>query len=334
LQTVTMEDVARKAGVSRALVSLAYRDAYGVSPETREHILAVGKRLGYRPNRVAAQLAGKEQLTIGVFLQDLHNDVFAQVYDGIREVTDAAGKHSVLAVGKLDGSKDVDALETLLESRVDIVIAAGLVLSDKDLKRYTSRLDLVSVMREVAGADSVCSNNRVGAELATEHLIAQGHKRILFLCNPPSDGYLERAEGYQRAMRAAKLNPVVVEGSYSREVNAKLALELLSGSTPAGETRPTAIFAHNDQAALGVQDAAIQLSLQLGKDLAVVGYDNSALSQSPSAPLTTVDVHGFELGKAAATMALQRLENPKTRQMIQHHTPSLVVRSSSSSPLS
>ena len=117
MQTVTMEDVARAAGVSRALVSLAYRDAYGVSAETRDHILAAGKKLGYRPNRVAAQLAGKQQLTIGVFLQDLHNSLFADIHDGIRSVTDAQGKHTVLAVGKIDGSKDIEALETLLENR-------------------------------------------------------------------------------------------------------------------------------------------------------------------------------------------------------------------------
>lgn len=129
-------------------------------------------------------------------------------------------------------------------------------------------------------------------------------------------------------MRSSGLEPRVVQGSYSRDADAAIALELLSQPD-----RPTAVFAYNDQAALGVLDAAIQLGLEPGKDLAVVGYDNSSLSKSPTAALTTVDVHGFELGQAAARIALERLANPKMKPRVEHHAPSLVIRSSSGSAL-
>jgi len=84
---VTIEDVAKAAGVSRALVSIAYRGVSGVSKATAERIFAVGDRLGYVPNANAARLASKQLKTIGIYLQDLHNDVFADIYDGIRSVT-------------------------------------------------------------------------------------------------------------------------------------------------------------------------------------------------------------------------------------------------------
>lgn len=324
MQTVTMADVARVAGVSRALVSLAYRDAYGVSPETRENILAVGRKLGYRPNRVAAQLAGKKQLTIGVFLQDLHNEIFADIYDGIREVTDQAGKHLVLTVGDTVGSKDVEGLETLLENRVDIIIAAGLTLPDRLLKKYTSRVRLVSVSRLVTGADCVYSDNHLGATLATTHLIERGHRDIVFIANPPSDGYLDRRAGFEDAMHADSLPPRVVEGSYSRVEVEQIALQLLKSAD-----RPSAIFAHNDQAAMGVMDAMAELGLTPGVDLAVVGYDNSSLSKSPVSGLTTVDARGSELGRLAADVALERLENPDQADIVRQTEPTLVPRSSS-----
>jgi len=324
MQTVTMEDVARAAGVSRALVSLAYRDAYGVSPETREIILAAGKKLGYRPNRVAAQLAGKQQLTVGVYLQDLHNEIFADIFDGIREVTDTAGKHLVLTVGRIDGSRDIEALETLLENRVDIIIAAGLTVSDKALKRYTSRTRIVSVSRVLPGADSVYSDNQHGAELATQHLIDAGHSQIAFISNPPSDGYLGRRIGYERTMLTASLSPRVIEGSYSRNAVAEITLSLLGGPNA-----PTAIFAHNDQAAMGVMDALAQLKLKPGKDVAVVGYDNSSISKSPTSALTTVDVRGSELGRLAAEVAMARLESPDQATILKLTEPTLVVRSTS-----
>lgn len=324
MQNVTMEAVAKAAGVSRALVSLAYRDAYGVNPETRDHILAIGKKLGYRPNRVAAQLAGKKPLSIGIFLQDLHNSLFADVFDGIRSITDPTGKHTVITVGSLDGSKDIDALETLLENRVDVVIAAGLTAPDAALRRYTKRIPIVSVMRQVGGADNIVSDNFAGAFMATSHLIALGHQNVAFMSNPPSDGYLDRRQGYESAMANAGFAPLVIPASYSRTEVCTVAVRLLTA-----KDRPSAVFAHNDQAALGVLDAALAVDLKPGVDIAVVGYDNSSLSNAPSTALTTVDVHGFDLGRLAAEAALMRLENADAPCQLLQLTPSLVVRASS-----
>ena len=322
MNNITMEDVAKAAGVSRSHVSLAYRDAYGIKPEVRDHILAVGKQLGYRPNRIAAQLAGKSNNSIGVYLQDLHNDLFADIYDGIREVTEPLGKHLVLAVGHTDGSLDSQALDTLLESRVDVVIAAGLTLPDKALKAFTDKAKIVSVARVVARADNVLSNNFAGAAKATRHLIDLGHKLVVFIANPDTDGYGDRRKGYLAVMDEARLQPQVVEGSYSRAATQEIATSLLA-QTP----RPTAIFAHNDQAALGVMDAVITAGLKPGKDVSVVGYDNSTLSQSPSSALTTVDIHGRELGRLAAQAALARLEDDEQPFINETIEPTLVVRS-------
>lgn len=316
-----MEDVAAKVGVSRALVSLAYRGLPGVSERTRQRILQAGRDLGYTPNQVAARLAGHGGNTIGVFLLDLYNDLYADLFEGTREVADAAGKHLVLGVGDIDGSRDGGVLETLRESRVDVIVAFGLLLADAEVLEAARHVPMVCVLRGVAGVDSVVSDNAYGARLATDHLLELGHRRIAFLANPPSDGYMDRRAAYTQTMRAAGLEPQVVETTYSREDAARDAGALLDGVNA-----PTAIFAHNDQAALGTLDALVSRDLIPGRDVSVVGYDNSSVSRSPGNALTTVDVDGVMLGRGAAELALRRIAHPDAPPEWRTSFPSLVVR--------
>ena len=320
---VTMEDVARAAGVSRALVSIAFRGVRGVSDETRDHIFEVAEGLGYRPNRIASRLASKSDTTIGVFLQDLHNDLFADVFDGIRSIADAGDRHLLLAVGARDGSQDARALDSLVRSRVDIVIAAGLILPDGDVARFAKSVPMVGVTRHIPDVDSVYPDDEAGARSVVEHLVALGHSEIAFLANPESDGYRGRRIGYTAAMTAAGLVPRIVSSSYARADVAHDAGRLLD------DVAPSAIFAHNDQAALGVLDAVAERGLSAPGDVSVVGYDNSTISQTPGTALTTVDVRAFDLGVQAAQVALDRLAEPEHPMLNRMLMPTLVARGTS-----
>ena len=324
-----MEDVASRAGVSRALVSLAYRDQPGVSTETRERILGIGRELGYVPNRVAARLASRGGSTIGVFLQDLHNDLFADLFEGSRAIADEARKHLMLGVGALDGGRDAEALETLAQSWVDVIIAFGLQMPDAEVQEMAQKVPLVCVLRGVADIDSVVSDNRHGARAATRHLIELGHRRIAFLANPPSDGYMDRRYGYVETMTEAGLRPQVAETTYAREAAASDAAALLDGEDP-----PTAVFAHNDQAAMGVLDTLSDRGLAPGRDVSVIGYDNSSPSKVPGIALTSVDVDGVTLGRSAAELALRRIDSPAAPAEWRTSFPTLMVRSTTGPPAS
>ncbi|HKU31865.1 MAG TPA: LacI family DNA-binding transcriptional regulator [Arthrobacter sp.] len=325
---VTMSDVARAAGVSPALVSLAFRDAYGVSKKSRDHILKTAATMGYQPNSVASRLASKSDDTLGVFLLDLHNEVFADMFDGMREAAHEHERELVLSVGSIGQALDRPALDSLVRARVNVAIAAGLLLPDKDLEAYQGRLHLVSVARVVPGFDAVASDNIVGATLAVEHLLELGHKRIVHLASPPTDGYLERRQGYVRAMEKAGLTPRAITCEYSRSAASAIAGPLL-----ASDERPTAIFTHNDQTALGVLDAAHALGLKVPEDITLVGYDNTSASQLPGVDLTTVDLHPVDLGRRAAEVAILRSQNPAMDPLVEMFSPSLVIRASSAPPL-
>lgn len=316
-----MADVAREAGVSRALVSIAYRGAVGVSEETKRRIIATGDRLGYRPNRIASRLRSKASTTIGVFLLELRNDVFADMFDGVREVAEQHDKHLVLSVGEIDGTRDIRALDSLARSRVDVIIAGGLLAPDEEIRKFVASVPVVSVMRLIPGVDGVVSDNHLGAQAATRHLLGLGHTRIAFLANPQTDGYLDRQRGYLELMREAGLQPQAIPSAYSRDLAARDIGRALDSPD-----RPTAVFAHNDQAAMGVLDAAASRGLRVPADLSVVGYDNTAVSKAPGTELTTVDLHGRDLGSEAARVALQRLADPAMEPAVSLSLPSLVVR--------
>ena len=324
---VTMADVARAAGVSSALVSLAFRDAYGVSKPTRERILATAESMGYQPNRMASRLASKVDDTLGVFLLDLHNEVFADMFDGMRDSAHRNGRELVLTVGSPTAEMDRAALDSLVRARVDVAIAAGLLLPDEELQSFRGRLQLVSVARVVPGFDAVTSDNELGATLAVEHLLGLGHKRITHFASPPTDGYLGRREGYVRAMTKAGLTPEVITCDYSRSAASALARPLLESAD-----RPSAIFTHNDQTALGVLDVAHALGLRVPEDITLVGYDNTSASQLPGVDLTTVDLHPVDLGFKAAEMAIRRSLDPTLEPMLEVFKPSLIVRASSAPP--
>lgn len=321
MSKVTIEDVAKAAGVSRALVSIAYRGVAGVSKQTAEHIFAIGAQLGYVPNTNAARLASKKLKTIGVFLQDLHNEVFADIYDGIRDVI-GPDISLVLAVGAPTPNGDLAALETLIAARTDVIIAAGLTVSEAQLAEVATRANIISVTRQSPVVHSISADDYVGARLAVAHLLALGHTAIGFLANPQTDGYSERLNGYRDAMTENQQEVLVQQSTYSRDDAETDAQALLDRGV-------TAVLAHNDSTALGVLDCIVSRRLKPGVDVAVVGFDNTSLSQAPILALSSVDPHSRKLGELAAELALQELEGQAKEPTSMKLEPNLVVRLSS-----
>lgn len=322
-----MEDVARAAGVSRALVSIAMRDAPGVSATTRERIRRAARELGYRHNRVAADLAGGAPRAVGVFLADLRNDIYADVFDGIRAELDRHGRRIVMTAGSSDGTRDVPGLDGLLEARVGITIAMGLRLPDAELQARADLGALVSTTRTVPGVLSATSDDAAGARMATTHLLGLGHRRISFLANPPGDGYHDRRIGYETTMTSAGLTPEVRVTSYDSSVVREHAHSVLST-----EDRPTALFVHNDQAAIAALGAIADLGLRCPEDVSVIGYDNSSAARMPGIELSTVDVRARDVGAVAARIALAHLDGRQDHAVSTVLEPHLVARHTTARP--
>lgn len=325
----TQADVAREVGVSRTLVSFAFRNAPGVGEETRRAILAAAKRLGYRPNTIAADLARKHASGVGLYLLDLHNEVYADIFAGVREALAGSGSRIILGVaGGADADTSDGELGPLLEARVGVVIAATLTSSDVRVREAAGAVPIVSVTRRIEGVDSVYSDDAAGARAATEHLLRLGHTRILHLTGPRYEGHGERLRAYRETMHDAGLAPrVVAAPDYTLEAAEATAAEFLACADA-----PTAVFAHNDQLALGVREAAVTRGLSVPLDLSVVGYDDSRVARLTGIELTSVDLHAYRLGFDGGAAALERLANPSAPTVDRCSEPRLVVRASTAPP--
>ena len=335
----TQADVARAVGVSRTLVSFAFRGAPGVSEETRQAILDAAKRLGYRPNAAAADLARKRASAVGLHLLDLRNEVYADVFAGVREALAPTAHRIILGVAHTSdgvgesvgnggtGGDEAD-LGPLIEARVGVVIAATLIDPDERVRALALDVPIVSVARRVEGVDSVYSDDEAGSRAATEHLLGLGHTRIAHVTGPYHEGMHARRRAYDAVMHDAGLPPrVVTAPGYSLAAGEAAARELL-----AGPDRPTAVVAHNDQLALGVRETALRRGLRVPEDLSLTGYDDSRTAGLAGIDLTSVDLGARALGLAAGRAALTRLAHPDAPAVDECSQPRLVVRGSTAPP--
>jgi DNA-binding LacI/PurR family transcriptional regulator len=327
-RTVTMSDVAREAGVSRALVSLVVRGVGYVSPEKRALVMAAAERLGYRRNHLAASLAARRTHAIGLAVLDLRNQVYADYADGVASVLDPAGFQLLLAADAHHGGGASASLASLVGLRVDGILIATHLTGDMDVELAQVLAGTPTVaMGEASGVpfiDAVHSDGALGARLATEHLLSQGHRDIAYIAGPPTRQNAARRAGYRETLRSAGLaaRETVADATEAGGDKALSAL-LRAGALP------TAVVCYNDSTAIGVLACAHRKRIRVPKELAVVGYDNTRAAGYPGVELTSVDQHARDVGVRAATLLLERIEDPERDAATEVLTPRLVVRRSS-----
>lgn len=294
--SATMDDVAARAGVSRASVSLALRHSPKISPARRAEIQRVAAELGYRPNANASRLARTKTGTIGVVLSDLHNSLFAEMVDGLAAALEGEPEQLLIASGFHDKVRERAAVESFLSLRVDGLALMGSQLPAEEIQRVAQEIPTVIAGRKVEGVDSVSVDDVAGASLATEHLIALGHRRIAHIDGGEGAGAQLRRGAFLDTMARHGLatQASVMGGDYTERGGRTVTLSLLANRQP-----PTAIFAANDLSALGALSAARSLGIQVPSGLSIIGFDNTKISQSYFVSLSTIDYPRFEMGQRA-----------------------------------
>ncbi len=329
--SVTMDDVARLAGVSRALVSLVMRGSPKVSDGRREAVLAAAARLGYRPNAMARGLASRRTRMIGVLLNELHNPFYAEIMDGIDEVAAELDYRLLIGTAGRRPRGEQEALESFLELRADGLVLVGPRLPTRDILAAAATTPVVVVARGInsPAVDSITNDERAGARLVVRHLVELGHRRIAHVDGGRGAGAAARRSGYREAMRELGLvrEIRVVPGDYTDIAGVRAAVRLLeSGDLPTG------VFAANDIVAAGLVDRLEEAGLRVPHDLSVVGYDNTFLAALHHMSLTTIDQPRPEMGRRAIRALVERVEAGRTAPMHVRVSPSLVVRSSTGPP--
>jgi LacI family transcriptional regulator len=331
---VTLEDVARAAGVHYSTVSRALDpERVGrVSMPTRKHVQAVARRMGYRRDMVASGLKRGRTHTVAVVVADLSNPFIAPVLRGIANRLESAGLMSLIGETQDDPARLERIIEHLLSRRVDAIILTAARLGDRPILRRLKRqgVPLVLAVRNVPGIrlPACTDDERLGGTLAARHLLGLGHRRLAQL-RGPIDIYsiVERAEGFSQAVAAAgavevKL-PNATESAPTAQEGSRLMHRLLDSKRPL----PTAVFAHNDLMAIGALASLRERGLRCPEDISVVGYHDLPQVDRITPPLTTIRQPQEELGRLAAEMTIGLLDGQARPQ--QHRlAPALIVRES------
>ncbi|EYD75433.1 putative transcriptional regulator protein, LacI family [Rubellimicrobium mesophilum DSM 19309] len=325
----TIRTVAADAGVSVAAVSKVLRNAYGVSDALRARVTASIEKLGYRPSKAAQGLRGRST-TVGVLLVEIGNPFLPFVIDGVQDVLAPSHYRAMIGVGRAQTHLETELVESMIDHGMAGLILVAPLLPAEVVSRYARRVPTVLVAYHEPGDtpyDTVNSDDRRGAALATEGLLARGHRDVGFLAQRSSQGRranvaTEREKGYGDAMAAAGLPPRVfdlVAPPDGRE--AELAAFLRRPD------RPRAAVVWSDLDAIPLRGLAARAGVRVPEDLALVGYDNSPMAGFPLVDLASIDQQGREIGRQAAEALLGRIggRSEPRHLLIEPH---LVARSS------
>lgn len=328
----TMEDVAERAGVSRALVSLVMRNSPKVSEHRRRAVLEAAKDLGYQPDIMARSLASRTSNIVGVMVSDLHNAFFADVVEGMDTAAQESGLELILNTGRRSAARERTALESLLAFRPGGIILLSPILPAAAIRDAAQQAPLVLVSRSstIADVDTVNDDGEVGAGLAVDHLASLGHRRIVHLDGGNAFTASPRRKGYQSAMERHGLEPMVIPSEHTDSAGLAAVQKLLNLFTR--DNFPTALVCGNDFNAVGAMSALEEAGLRVPDDVSIVGYDNTSLAALRHISLTTIDQPRVQMGRLAIEALVERLRADRTEPVRRRLQPSLVVRSTTSPP--
>ena len=333
--TVTIRDVAKRAGVGVGTVSRVLNDSEGVRETTRHKVKTAIEDLNYSPSPVARRLSRGKTMAIGVIVPFFTNASVVKRLQGIVSVLANSEYDLVLFDVENRENRDVLLTNILRRKLVDGLLILSLRPTDGDMEQFL-KAGVPGVIVDAGHPclHSVIVDNVEGGFLATQHLIDLGHVKIGYISDYPYNPFnispvRDRREGYLRALDEAGIpyrEEYYREGGLDSQEARGLALELLSLDDP-----PTAIFAYSDTQAIGVLEAARDLGLRVPADLSVVGYDD--IESAEFMQLTTVRQSLFDSGVTGARLLLDIMEQSTIYPREVLLPTELVIRSSTAEPV-
>jgi LacI family transcriptional regulator len=308
---VTIYDLARKLNVSIATVSRALKDDPVVSKKTKKKIFDLAEEMGYRYNHFARNLREQRTYTIGVIVPRLNSYFMSTVIAGIESVANSEGYTLIISQSSESAGKEVDSAKTMFNNRVDGVLVS-LAYETEDIAHFDQfikkNIPLIFFDRVVdhPACTSVLIDNRKGAYETTSHLIAQGCHRIVHItATPKRNVYVDRLAGYKQALADHHIpfdEKYILINNLSQEAGSQAAAAILQMNP-----LPDAIFAANDNCAVGCMLALKKAGIRIPQDIAFAGFNNDPVSTVVEPNLTTINYPGYKMGEMAAASLINHL---------------------------
>ncbi len=337
-EPVTIKDIGKALGLSTSTVSRALRGSYEISSETKKLVLEYAEKINYRPNPIALSLEERRNHSLGIIVCEIANNYFSQAINGIESIAYNRGYHVIISQSHESYERESVIVDHLASRSVD-----GLLVSvsseTKDYAHfkqlYEKGLPIVFFDRIVneINTHKVIADNFKGAYDATEHLIANGFKRIAHVTSAP---YLsiseERLEGYKEALRKNNI-----------EYDEKLVHHCYHGGMIYDEVeealkkifklklKADALFAAGDRLTTTCMQALQKLGKKIPDDVAIIGFTNTNLGELFNPPLSVVRQPAFEIGQVATELLISMIESkrPVTEFQSKALQTELIIRESS-----
>jgi LacI family transcriptional regulator len=311
---VTIADVAERAKVSKTTVSHVLSGKRPVAASTRQRIEHVIEELGFRPNTLARNLRMQRTQMIALIIPDITNPYYPMLARGLQDALVEQGYHAFLCNTDGDKEQEIAFIADAVQRKVDGIIVSSLHERTQDLVEFIEEgVTFVSLgpCIEHPAVDRVSTDDQQGALHATRYLIQHGHQRIGMIGGVPHlTPSKERFAGYCKALEEAHIPfyaTLFAEGDFMRAGGVRAMRKLMAQSE-----LPTAIFCANDLMAIGAMDVARELGIRIPEDIAIVGYDDIEVASLVSPALTTVLNPGYDMGKTAGRLLLERLQGKYT----------------------
>jgi DNA-binding LacI/PurR family transcriptional regulator len=312
---VTLKDIAERAGVTSATVSMVINNKPNISAATRKKVLKIARELNYYPNAIARGLATRKANAIGVIVPNLASSFVVRILQGIKS-TNRDLDYTVQLFDAI-GQKETESQlfqRLARERRIDGAILISASVTDEELRVFKDEsVPCIVVARMCDFLDSVYVNNMRGADEATEYLINKGHRHIAFvICRKQSLPMDDRIAGFETALRRRGLprdESLVFDVEDDTVAEGKKVYESIMNAS----TRPTAIFAPaGDMVAIGIIQEAKRAGIRIPDDLAVVGFDDIPAAEVVEPTLTTVRQPKLEMGDHAINILIDKVEGRET----------------------
>lgn len=325
----SITDIANALQVTPSTVSRALNGGGKVSEKKRQEIISLAQKLGYRPNTIAKNLLKNRTHTIGLLIPEFTHHFYSRMLSGIESVTSQAGYQLLICTSNEDQNQEIKSIHTLLDARVDGIIATISKMNDKfehlqEVMDNETPLVLADRFSEEIETPYVISDDFQGAFSAVDHLCQIGCRKIIHIKGPDNlSTTFNRFMGYKEALRKHEIEldkSLILEGS-DPQLGEKIKFCLRHNPIDGA-------FAYSDYLAFEIYKAANQLHIPIPEKLAVIGYADEPISTYISPTLSTVNQHPFEMGARATQILLNQIENREIPYEFVSLQTELIIRKS------
>ncbi|WP_372882393.1 LacI family DNA-binding transcriptional regulator [Psychromonas sp.] len=327
----TINDVSKLAGVSKATVSRSINNKGNVKESTRRAVLQAMEQLNFKPNSLAQALANNSSNSIGLIISDFDGGYFGMLLKQASQAAEKAGKQLFVTDGHNDPLREIEAIDSLVDRRCDVIVLYSRKLSQQDFIDLKKRIPIpiVVINRQLGDQlyPAVCFDQQHASSLAVHQLLEMNHTQIACITSPVSNcAGLLRFKAYQEALteRNIKINEALIaEGDFTVASGYQACIKILASGIPF-----TALYAFNDDMALGAMKALNEAGLKVPDDVSVIGIDNEPISAYITPPLSSVELPIAAITDFAMNVALDLAQGKEVEIKTTEFKGKLIVRDS------